>query len=171
MSCADARGRHGKWDSVSGAVVYQRILLAFDGSREGWVALGEGVELASACGAGVHVLSVMELTGSSGFGEGIHPLETLEDGPVGQLRGLVDEAVAEVRGRGVDPVRGHIAFGQPVEQIDRLARQVDADLIVVGHRSRGLLTWWWQGSLSRRLLDRVHCSVLVARHPEDEARR
>ncbi|MBA1148755.1 universal stress protein [Ectothiorhodospiraceae bacterium WFHF3C12] len=151
--------------------MYQRILLAFDGSREGWVALGEGVELAAACAADVHLLSVMELTGSSGFGEGIHPLETFDDGPVGHLRRLVDEAVVEVREAGVDDVQGHIAFGQPVEQIDRLARQIDADLIVVGHRSRGLLTWWWQGSLSHRLLDRVHCSVLVARHPEDEARR
>jgi len=151
--------------------MYRRVLLAFDGSREGRAALAEGVELAAACGAEVHLLSVLKIGVSTGFGEGIHPVETFGDSSLNHLRRLVDEGLEQLRSCGAERVRGHIAFGQPVEQISKLAEGIDADLIVVGHHSRGALARWWQGSLSHSLLDRVRCSLLVARHPEDSDRR
>lgn len=151
--------------------MYRKILLAFDGSGEGRVALADGIELAALCGAEVHLLSVMEISGSCAFGEGIYPLEDFADNEVSHLSQLVNEGLEQIRSHGIDEPHGHVAFGQPVEQISYLARQIDADLIVVGHRNRGLLTRWWQGSLSRQLLDHVNCSVLVSLHPEDEKRR
>lgn len=143
-------------------MVYHRILLAFDGSAEGRAALAEGMALAGLCQAEVHLLSVLEISGSDAFGEGIHPVESFEGSELARLRALVDEGLNRLRTDGIKSPQGHIAFGRPVEQIAELARRVDADLIVVGHRHRGLLARWWQGSLSQRLIDQVNCSVLIA---------
>lgn len=150
--------------------MYRQILLAFDGSHEGRTALAEGIELAALCGAEVHLLSVMEISGSCAFGEGIYALEDVEGNEVSQLSALVNEGLDQIHAHGIKQAHGHIAFGQPVEQISQMAQQISADLIVVGHRNRGLLSRWWQGSLSRQLLDLVRCSVLVSLHPEDEKR-
>ena len=59
---------------------------------------------------------------------------------------------------------------------DQLAVSLDrigvesADLVVVGHRRRGLLERWWSGSTGSYLLDHIGCSLLVSRQPfSDEA--
>ncbi|MEQ5834892.1 universal stress protein [Marinobacter sp. R17] len=142
--------------------MYQRIVLAFDGSVEGRAALAEGMALAALCDAKVHLLSVLELTGSAGFGEGIHPIDDFDDDQLGYLRKLVDEGLEQLRASDVHDPEGHVAFGDPVEHIAGLAKEIKADLVVVGHRHQGLLARWWQGSLSRALLDEVDCSILVA---------
>ncbi len=154
--------------------MYQRILLAFDGSAEGRAALAEGMELAALCKAEVHLLSVLDTAGVHGFGEGVHPLERFDHSGVAQLRTRVDASLEQLRAHGIAEPKGHIAFGQPLEQIAHiafgqpleqiahLAARVEADLVVVGHRHRTRLQQWWDGSLSRELLDRLRCSLLIA---------
>lgn len=141
--------------------MYRCILLAFDGSPEGRAALAEGMQLAALCGAGVHLVSVLE-TGAEGFGEGVHPLERFDHSGVAHLRAVVDAGLEQLRARGISAPEGHLAFGRPLEQITKLAARIDADLVVVGHRHRGRLQQWWDGSLSRELLDRLRCSLLIA---------
>ena len=146
--------------------MYRNIVLAFDGSREGRAALKQGVELARLCQAQVHLLSVLRISAGNEFGEGLFSLEELEGENVRHLRELVDEGLDLIRQYGVE-AQGHIAFGQPIEQIPRLAQSVAADLIVVGHRHRGPMARWWQSSLSHGLIDHVDCSVLVAYAPAE----
>ena len=141
--------------------MYQTILLAFDGSTEGRAALNQGVELARLCNASVHLLSVLRIAAGNEYGEGLFSLDDFEGDNVRHLRALVDEGLSLIRAEGIDRAQGHIAFGQPLEQIPRLAHQIGADLIVVGHRHRGRLARWWQGSLTLGLIDQVDCSVLV----------
>lgn len=136
--------------------MYQRILLAFDGSREGRVALTEGIELAALCKAEVHLLSVLEMTGARAMEAGIHPHET------DHFQRFLDEGLEQLRRKGIEEPVGHFASGPPAEHIARLAKHIDADLVVVGHRHRGLLARWWQGSTSQQLLDHTDCSILVA---------
>jgi nucleotide-binding universal stress UspA family protein len=60
-------------------------------------------------------------------------------------------------------VRGEVVMGDAVDEITRYAREVDADLIVVGHKH--LDSWaarWWRGSVSKTLIEHAPCSVLVA---------
>ena len=57
---------------------------------------------------------------------------------------------------------GEVLVGDSVEQISNYARQIGADLIVVGHRH--LDSWaarWWRGSSTRALIEHAPCSVLV----------
>ncbi|EKF74800.1 UspA domain-containing protein [Alcanivorax hongdengensis A-11-3] len=142
--------------------MYSCIILAFDGSEEGRAALKEGKELARLCGARVHLLSVLDTVEANGLGDGIYAVERFRDSDMDSLRELVDDGLQRLRNAGLEQPVGHIAFGEPVEHIAALARQVEADLIVVGHRHQGMLARWWQGSLSRALLDQVDCSILVA---------
>ena len=51
--------------------------------------------------------------------------------------------------------------GDPAQQIGDFAREVKADLVVVGHRKRSFLERWWTGG--GYIVDGVDCSLLVAR--------
>jgi len=54
-------------------------------------------------------------------------------------------------------------WGDPVTEIIQYAREQQCDLIVCGSRGAGNLTGWLLGSISRELVQRAPCSVLVVR--------
>jgi nucleotide-binding universal stress UspA family protein len=60
--------------------------------------------------------------------------------------------------RGTNDVR----YGNPAEQIALAAKEMKADLIVVGHRDQGTLSRWLNGSVGESILHYPPCSVLVA---------
>jgi nucleotide-binding universal stress UspA family protein len=62
----------------------------------------------------------------------------------------------------------HLVFGDAAAEIAVLARELKADLIVVGARPRKGLAIAWHRSLSARLVRRASCSVLTARPKELE---
>jgi nucleotide-binding universal stress UspA family protein len=139
---------------------YKRILLCYDGSREGRKALRCGAELALDLKAETHVLAVVNVRHSIAQSGGM-----LTDMACGSLeasaREVLQEGVNWLSERGV-AAHGHFAFGNPVDEIAALARTLEADLVVVGHRSRSGLARWWMGSENTLLLDRVSCSILVS---------
>ena len=57
---------------------------------------------------------------------------------------ILNEGVARLRSLGFDPV-AELVRGQPAEEIGKFARQVGADLIVVGHRRQSAFDRWWSG--------------------------
>jgi nucleotide-binding universal stress UspA family protein len=61
------------------------------------------------------------------------------------------------------PPAVHIRVGHPAEQIIAAAEEWDADLIVTGHRGRGLFERWLLGSVSRVVIAYARCAVLVVR--------
>lgn len=60
------------------------------------------------------------------------------------------------------------AVGQPAEMIAARAREMEADLIIVGNRGRGPLATSVLGSVSAGVIDRAPCPVLVARRAQVE---
>lgn len=55
---------------------------------------------------------------------------------------ILDEGVARPRKLGFDPM-AKLVRGQPSEEIGNFAKQVGADLIVVGHRRQSAFDRWW----------------------------
>jgi hypothetical protein len=55
-----------------------------------------------------------------------------------------------------------IGYGNPAEQIVLTAREMKADLIIVGHRDQSMLARWLNGSVGESILHHPPCSVLVA---------
>jgi len=141
--------------------MYQRILLAYDGSREGLVALREGALLAKRCGAKVWLLCVLP-TSHAGVVAGDGSYFDLSGHQLDTYKELLARGVAVGRQLGLEPV-AKLIIGEPATQIGAFAREIDADLVVLGHRRQNLLERWWSGATGAFVTDQVSCSVLVGR--------
>ena len=145
---------------------FDRILLCYDGTREGQHALKDGASLAQELKAEVHVLCVLN---NSAWVQGADitsavPVDLITEA----ARSLLDEGLKKLTARGVWAT-GHFAVGDPLDQIASYANDLKVDLIVVGHRHTSRLGRWWGGRNDGLLLDRVSCSVLVTMGPETAA--
>ena len=85
------------------------------------------------------------------------------------LRGSPKTSLARLKALGFDPV-AKLVRGEPAKEIGTCAKQIEADLIVVGHRRQSAFDRWWSGPKGAYLMDYTDCSLLVARNVvSDEA--
>ncbi|WP_235994101.1 universal stress protein [Paraburkholderia solitsugae] len=115
---------------------FNRILLCYDATPEGRLALRFGAALAQQLQAETHLLSIFDYTyWSSGFDV------------LSSMKFEVDEQAAqETLREGIDWLRawgvtatGHYSVGNAIDQISRLADSLKVDLIVIGHHPHGFL--------------------------------
>jgi nucleotide-binding universal stress UspA family protein len=141
--------------------MFKRILLAYDGSESGRRALLECGEVAGLMRADIKLLAVTPSMPPVYVGEGFIPTDTL-DAEKERFREVLDDGIRQLEVQGFS-CQGQLSFGEPVDEIARVAREWGADLIVMGHRRAG--SWaerWWRGSLSKSLVEIAPCSVLIA---------
>jgi len=138
--------------------MYQRILLCYDGTEEGRNALKEGAEVAIAMQADTHLLAILRTTGGMAVPDGYNECYIkAEDDAAQQILGV---GVRWLNERGLE-AHGHIAYGDPINEIPLKARELGIDLIVVGHRNRSTLARWWSDAEDATLLELSPCSILV----------
>ena len=143
---------------------YRKILLAYNGSQDGKRALLECADLAGFLGAETHLLAVASMPPSLFLTEGFVPEELLEEEKK-RTQTVLDEGIRTLRERGFNAT-GHLAVGEPVEEVVRLAKSLGVDLVVVGHNQHSsFAARWWKGSVGATLLDHAPCSILVALSP------
>lgn len=140
--------------------MYKRIVVAYDGSREGRAALREGVLLAGRLGAKIYLLAVVVETPGMRMAEGAQPGAIAHQQE--SYRAVLEEAVSGLREYGMN-LESRLVCGEPAQEIAAYARQVRADLVVVGHRRQSLLQRWWSGPSGAYLSDYLSCSLLIAR--------
>jgi nucleotide-binding universal stress UspA family protein len=140
-------------------MLYDNIVLAYDGSLDGRRALREGAELAAQFKARTHLLAVVKHSAGVAIGQGFEA-RGLAAAEVSHFQQTLDEGVAILKRFGLE-ASGHLVQGDPVSEIVKLAQSVNADLVVVGHRERGALARWWRTPVSMSLLDKLKCSVLI----------
>ena len=146
--------------------MYRNILLAYDGTPKGSAVLRQGAELAALCKARVCLLAVVTIPSGVAIAESIVPPD-LEPETRAEVQASLDEGTRQLQARGLE-VDTRLVAGEPVDQISCVAEEIGADLIVVGHKPRGPLARWWQGSVGRTLLAQTPCSLLVAVEPGSE---
>ena len=140
---------------------YSKILLAYNGSVEGKRALLECADLAVFYGAETHLLAVASMPPSLFLTEGFVPEELLEEEKK-RTQQVLDEGIKTLVDRNFKAT-GHLAVGEPVEEICRLAKELRVDLIVVGHnQNTSFAARWWKGSVGASLIDYAPCSLLIA---------
>jgi len=140
---------------------FEKILLAYDGTEKGRIALRRAVQLLKSDGVReVSLLAVVPLTGAVAAAEGFYT-ESMYEAERERVEAVLEEGISILSRQGVD-AQGYLRAGEPSHQIARLAQDLEVDLVVVGHQRRGVLARWWQGSVGASLLDRLDCSMLVA---------
>ena len=140
---------------------YRKILLTYNGSQEGKRPLLECADLASFLRAVTHLLAVASMPPSLFLTEGFVPEELLEEEKK-RTQAVLDEGIRALRERGFNAT-GHLAVGEPVEEICRLAKSLGVHLIVLGHnQNTSFAARWWKGSVGASLLDYAPCSILIA---------
>ncbi|MBC7102690.1 MAG: universal stress protein [Parvibaculum sp.] len=149
--------------------MYRTILLAYDGSRQGREALQQGTELASLCQARIYLLAVVAHELGVALAEAAAPSD-LPEREYQEVRSLLTETAKTLQASGL-LVETRLAVGNPAEEIGGMAREVGAELIVVGHREQTALARWWRGSTGASLLAHAPCSLLVAVSKGDRERR
>jgi nucleotide-binding universal stress UspA family protein len=140
--------------------MFQKILLAYNGSREGKSALLACAEIAAFAKSETHLLAVAGMPSSMFLTEGFLPEELLEEEKK-RAHEVLNEGISQLQQRGFK-VAGHLSVGEPVEEICRLAREIKCDVIVVGHQQKA--SWasrWWRGSVGKSLLDCAPCSIYI----------
>jgi nucleotide-binding universal stress UspA family protein len=130
------------------------ILLATDGSPSAAHALELATELCRETGARLVALTVrtLEPHGDRGAPHG----DEMDIEPVVQQ--IADEAASAARLLGVE-AEASTAYGAPAAQIAEVAKELGADLVVVGSHGRSGFEGAVLGSVSRALVS--HCPVPV----------
>ena len=137
--------------------MFERVLVAVDGSPESGKTVPVAVDLAQRYASQVTVIHVREYERYEGSDVDLGPPVTAED--------LIERVLAMFRDAGVD-ARGEIrrtTSGRTPEQIVEVARQAQADLIIMG--TRGMTEWksLLLGGVANKVVHHAPCPVLLVR--------
>jgi nucleotide-binding universal stress UspA family protein len=141
--------------------MYKRIVLAYDGSEAGQKALLDCNDIANWGKSEIHLVAVSPPPAAFIGGETFVYDPGMEELEKKQYRETLEEGLRRIEALG-HAATGTVLMGEAVDEIARYSTQVGADLIVVGHKH--LDSWaarWWRGSVSKALIERSPCSVLV----------
>ena len=145
--------------------MYKTIILAYDGSQEGQRALLDSRDIVQWSQALLWLVAVRPAASSYiGMEAGLY-LPELDAADTRKFENVLADGQLRLEQAGCQ-ARGQLLVGDSVTQIADFARQVSADLIVVGHKHRG--SWaerWWRGSVSGALIEHAPCSVLCVISP------
>jgi nucleotide-binding universal stress UspA family protein len=126
-------------------------------------ARAQAIRLARALGAEVVLLHVS--VEAPLYGEGFLPLSEVRkvfDAQREWATQALEERAAESRGAGI-PTLARVLGGTPHEAIVATAKQLGADLIVMGTHGRGALERFFLGSVADRVIRSAPCPVLTVR--------
>ena len=134
----------------------ERIVVGYDESEPAKRALERAAELAKAFDSELIVTSVAPVL--TNIGRSVGPGDPA-DPPSAHVEEL-KHAQTYLEGEGVqaDYVQ---ALGHPAQTIAELAKERDADLIVLGTREPNLIARLFGQSVSDQVAHQVHCDVLI----------
>ena len=141
--------------------MYQRILLAYDGSESGQKALLGCQEIAEWSHAEMYLIAVMPspavyIAVDGGFYDSGRDEEDKQ-----RFRAILEDGLRRLQEAG-HTARGEMLVGDAVQEITDYAKKINADRIVVGHKHlKGWAARWWRGSTSASLIENANCNVLV----------
>ena len=151
-------------------IALKKILVATDFSEASDAAFTYGRTLASAFGATLHVLHVVDpaylnALGADGYAS-ISPdlQEHMEEAAQTRL----DLLLLDSDGSGPATRSALLRSGAPATAITQYAKDEGIDLIIMGTRGRGGVAHLLLGSVAERVVRTAPCPVLTVHHPEHE---
>jgi len=147
---------------------YTRILVPIDFSEHSRKSTSYAMRFASLYNATLLLVHVFELPGYALTGdEYVKPsselLKSHAHAHEQAARANLTMIENQVRNRGVK-VEAHHCVGCAFDEIVKIAKQLDADLIIIGSHGRTGLQHLLLGSVAERVVEHARCPVLVVKH-------
>ena len=143
---------------------YNKIMLAVDLTEESIPVADKAQALVDAYGADLHIVHVIEPLSLAYGGDVPMDLSSVQE----QIQEQAKTHLGEFAGRlGVTEEKQHLIFGRPESEIQRIADECEADLIVVGSHGRHGLALLL-GSTANGVLHGATCDVLAVRVGDPE---
>jgi nucleotide-binding universal stress UspA family protein len=139
--------------------MFNKILLAYDGSDGAKLALEKVVDFAKLANAELHLLAVGRIPE---YAETVSETEEAREQARSYYAKIMDEAQREMKHQGLTPVV-HIDFGKPADTILRIAEDLAVDLLILGTHPHSAMRRRFLGATVDKVIDHAHCSVLVVR--------
>ena len=148
-------------DGAEAPLAIDSVVVALDGSETAELGLATAVDLARAAGAALHLVEVVEPIWTSPYVTSSPELLAVDANQITELEMLAEEDARTYLGATVDRLRAahpelevdsQMRVGRAVEEIDRAANEVDADVVVVTSHGRGGLRRLGLGSVTTGLL-------------------
>lgn len=141
---------------------YQNIIVGIDLSEASNEVLSKAVNLAQYSNATLHLVHAIEPLSFAYGGDLPLDFSHLQDAIHKQAKEFMDKAGNKWQ---IPAANHHLVTGRPDKEIHRLAKQIDADLIVVGSHGRHGLSLLL-GSTSSSVLHGTSCDVLAVKVDE-----
>jgi nucleotide-binding universal stress UspA family protein len=139
--------------------LFERILIATDGSERNQPAVMKGLEIARACGSDLYAIYVIDETPFTSA-----QTEVLTADVYRQLKDEGERAVLQVK-RMADGVKvdALVLSGRPAHVITEFAVKNRVDLIIVGSQGKSGLARLLLGSVAESIIRMADCMVLVVK--------
>jgi nucleotide-binding universal stress UspA family protein len=138
----------------------QNLLVPTDGSRGAARALTEGIAVAKATGATLHVLHVVE-TGHLGP----DARSVLKEESAERATEITTAAVEAAEAASLDAVESHVEYGVPARQIDSYIETNAIDLAVLGTHGETDFSRYVMGGVSAKIVRTSPVPVMWVREP------
>jgi len=139
--------------------MFEKILVAIDGSPASEKALAAAVDLAWHYEAEVIAISVAEVPEVVGMMDEVDELRRAAEAHFGQIG---EASVAFAQDRGVS-LRSVVVRGHAADAIVRFAESEGVSLVVVGQHGHSRIARFFLGSTCDRVSGHCHCSVLIVK--------
>lgn len=137
--------------------MFKTILHANDGSDHAFKALAFALDIAGQNNSELHMVSVEEI---SYVPEYIEEIREEKGSAARRFHAVIQRANALAREHGVK-LQTHVLTGHPVRDIVELAKELKADLLVIGATGHSAFYERMIGSRADRLIQLTPCPVLV----------
>jgi|SRR6478672_13762005 len=146
--------------------MYRSILVAYNGTSESRSAIDECIRLAPSSSTDIHLLAVVHPSDPLLMGDyssmAASSREEMMTAERAKLEQDLDQARHLLQNADLNAAV-HLEVGEPAEVISTVAGRIGADLVIVGHpRHKSWLQRWWRGSTDALLMEKVHCTLMIA---------
>jgi nucleotide-binding universal stress UspA family protein len=147
--------------------MYKSIVVGTNGTDKDLAVVGHAAALAKISGATIHiahgfkpVTSIAAGIADSAPGAASIDFDALDEAIEAENETAIASARAVAAEAGVSAIE-HSLGGEPADVLMELARDLNADLIVVGNHGMHTKKRFFQGSVANRVVHHATCSVLV----------
>ncbi len=139
--------------------MFQKILVAIDGSPNSEKALAAAVDMTVQCKAELVALSVAELPEVVAM---VDEVDSIRQNADEYFKQIGEAAVEYAKSRGVS-LRSLVVRGHAAAEILRFAESEEVDLVVLGRQGHSRIARFFLGSTTDRVSEHCHCAVMIVK--------